>query len=82
MLSYNQGMSQYRLDLYHPDQSDNQPIATTLGVNAARLTVDLWRNVYTLNYEALSLPGGGPPPSGLTEPSVSQWTPCTQGQTC
>lgn len=82
VLSYNQGMSQYRLDLYHPDQSDNQPIATTLGVNAARLTVDLWRNVCTLNYEALSLPGGGPPPSGLTEPSVSQWTPCTQGQTC
>ena len=39
-------------------------IATTLGVNAARLTVDLWRNVYTLNYEALSLPGGGPPHPG------------------
>ena len=60
--------------------SGNQPIATTLDVNAARLTVDFWRNVYTLNYEVLRLPNGNA--AGLTEPSVSLWTPCDQGQTC
>lgn len=73
VLSYHTSSYTYRLDLYHPDQSDNQPIATTTGVNAARLTVDLWRNVYTLNYEVLTLPGGSLP--SLTEPSVSLWTP-------
>ena len=30
VLSFNQNSFQYRLDLYHPEQSDNQPIATTL----------------------------------------------------
>jgi hypothetical protein len=44
-------------------------------MNAARLTVDFWRNVYTLNYDVLRLPGGAFP--GLTEPSVSLWTPST-----
>ena len=80
VLSFNQTSYQYRLDLYHPAQSDNQPIATTLDVNAARLTVDFWRNVYTLNYEVLRLPNGNA--ARLTEPSVSLWTPCALGQTC
>ena len=80
MLSFNQSNFQYRLDLYHPEQTGNQPIATTFDVNAARLTVDFWRNVYTLNYEVLRLPNGNA--AGLTEPSVSLWTPCDLGQTC
>jgi len=80
VLSFNQNTFQYRLDLYHPEQSDSRPIATTFDVNAARLTVDFWRNVYTLNYEVLRLPNGNA--AGLTEPSVSLWTPCAQGQTC
>ena len=73
VLSFNQNSFQYRLDLYHPKQSDTKPIATTLDVNAARLTVDFWRNVYTLNYEVLRLPNGNA--AGLTEPSVSLWSP-------
>ncbi len=80
VLSYNQGSFIYRLDIYHPQQSGSAPIATTQDVNAARLAVDFWRNVYTLNYEVLQLPGGAP--AGLTEPSVSLWTPCAAGQTC
>jgi hypothetical protein len=63
----------FRLDIYHPAQSDTKPICTTRGINAGRLTVDFWRNVYTLNYEVLKLPSGGIP--GRTEPSVSFWVP-------
>ena len=80
VLAYNENTFVYRLDLYHPDQADNNPISTTLNINAARLTVDLWRNVYALNYEVLLLPGGAA--AGLTEPSVSLWTPCDVGRTC
>lgn len=72
VLSRDNGLS-FRLDIYHPGQTGTQPICTTRGVNAARLAVDLWRSVYTLNYEVLRLPGGTLPP--LTEPSVSLWVP-------
>ena len=73
VLACNPATALYRLDIYHPDQPDGTPISTTTGVNAARLTVDFWRNVYTLNYEVLQLPGGAA--AGLTEPSVSLWVP-------
>jgi hypothetical protein len=63
----------FRLDIYHPAQEDAKPICTTVGMNAARLTVDFWRNVYTLNYEVLKLPSGQVP--ATTEPSVSFWVP-------
>ena len=71
VLSRNPESPDFRLDIYHPAQSDTQPTCTTTGINAARLTVDLWRNVYTLNYEVLKLPSGEIPP--ITEPSVSFW---------
>jgi hypothetical protein len=80
VLSFNQNTFVYRLDIYHPDQADSSPIATTMNINAARLTVDFWRSAYTLNYEVLRLPNGNA--AALTEPSVSLWTPCDQGQTC
>jgi hypothetical protein len=73
VLSYNANSFSYRLDIYHPNQSGNQPISHTPNVNAARLTIDYWRNVYTLNYELLTMPNGTP--AGLTEPSVSMWIP-------
>ncbi len=63
----------FRLDIYHEAQSGTQPICTTRGMNAARLTVDFWRNVYTLNYEVLKLPSGQIP--SRTEPSLSFWVP-------
>jgi hypothetical protein len=83
VLSYNQLSYEYVMHVYHPSQADTRPICQTSGVNAARLTVDLWRNVYTLNYEVIgrSNPNNTTPP-GITEPSVSLWTPCNLGQTC
>lgn len=58
----------YRLDLYQP----NGPwLARTTGLNAAKIVVDMWRNLYTLNYESFTGPGG------RTEPSVSTWIPST-----
>ena len=69
--------SVYRLDIYDPNQSGTNPLSTTMGFNAAKLVVDYWRNVYSLNYEVLRLPDGSLPASGITEPSVSQWIPTT-----
>jgi hypothetical protein len=68
--------SVYRLDIYDPDQSGTDPISTTTGFNAAKVTVDYWRNLYSLNYEVLMI-NGSLPPSGVTEPSISQWLPTT-----
>jgi len=70
VLSYNENTFLYRLDIYDPTQAGTTPIATTQHINAAKLTVDFWRNVYTLNYEVLQLPR-----PGITEPTVSLWVP-------
>ena len=58
----------YRLDIYTPE---GDFLSRTTGVAAHRMAVDFWRNVYTLNYEAIAGPGG------RTEPSVSEWIPST-----
>lgn len=68
--------SVYRLDIYDPKSAGSSPLSTTLGLNAAKVTVDYWRTVYSLNYEVLTI-DGNLPPSGVTEPSVSQWIPTT-----
>jgi hypothetical protein len=60
--------SDYRMDIYNPDGTF---LVRTTGVAAARLAVDLWRNVNTLNFETLTGPGG------RLEPSVSEWVPPT-----
>jgi hypothetical protein len=78
VLSYNQGSNLYRLDIYHPGQSGTAPLSTTKNFNAAKLIVDFWRNVYTLNYEVLQLPDGNYP--SVTEPSVSLWSPSLSDQ--
>jgi len=62
----------YTLDIY--DQHGAW-VSATSGVNAGKLTVDLFRNLYTLNYETLKLPSGTVP--SITEPSISQWIPST-----
>lgn len=64
----------HRLDIYHAEQAGAAPICSTVGINAARLAVDFWRSVYTLNYEVLRLPDGNIPAT-LTEPSISLWVP-------
>ncbi len=45
-------------------------LARTTGVAAARLAVDTFRNVYTLNFASVI---GAP----RVEPSLSQWVPST-----
>jgi hypothetical protein len=68
LLYLNQGdaVADYRLDLYAPDGAY---LGGTTGVNAARIAIDAWRNVYTLNFAHLLGPGG------RTEPTLSVWTP-------
>jgi hypothetical protein len=68
--------SVYRLDIYSADQKGSSPVCTTMGFNAAKVTVDYWRNVYSLNYEVLKA-NGALPANGVTEPSISQWIPTT-----
>jgi hypothetical protein len=60
--------TQYNLDIYEPTGAY---LCTTNGLNAAKLVVSLWRDVYALNYQVLL------GPSNRTEPSVSQWIPST-----
>jgi hypothetical protein len=70
ILSYvNNGLevSDYRLDIYTPN---GDFLARTTGVAAARMAVDMFRNVYTLNYETIA-------PAPHLEPSLSQWVPST-----
>ena len=62
-------VSDYRLDIYNPDGSW---LAQTAGLSANKMTVDVWRTLYTLNFEVLSKPDGE-----RTEPSVSIWLPST-----
>jgi hypothetical protein len=84
VLSYRTDTFEYQLNIYHPGQTGTKPVGTTpTAMNAAQLTVDFWRNVYTLNYEVIQRqnPGNQTPPP-VTEPSVSLWTPCNAGQTC
>ena len=66
------GSFEYRLDIYTPE---GDFLARTTGVNAARLAVNYWRDIYTENYEVLKLTDGSLP--NITEPSVSHWIPST-----
>ena len=58
----------YQLDIYQPS---GPWLCRTQGVNAANLTIDMWRNMYTLDYASFQGPGG------RTEPSISTWIPST-----
>lgn len=70
MVSQTQGPPTFLLDIYNPDGSVllDKPQS---GVNAARLTVDQWRSMFTLNYNVVL------GPNARTEPGVSQWQPST-----
>ena len=67
----NDGMTaeDYRLDVYDPQGNF---LTRTTGVAAARMAVDTFRNVYTLNYEVVAN-------APRIEPSLSQWNPSTPG---
>jgi hypothetical protein len=60
-------VAQYLLDIYTPDGSF---LAQTDGLPAGGIAVNLWRTLYTLDFQQIAKPGGG-----RTEPSVSVWTP-------
>jgi hypothetical protein len=55
----------YFLDIYEPQ---GMFLTRTRGVAAARIAVDTFRNVYTLNYETIAN-------APNVEPSLSQWEP-------
>jgi hypothetical protein len=61
---------QFLLDIYNPDGTIllTEPQA---GVNAAKLTVDQWRSMFTMNYTSFLGPGE------RTEPGISTWIPST-----
>lgn len=61
--------SQYRLDLYTPD---GRFLTRTTNFAASKITVDLFRNVYALNYESMA---GSP----RVEPTLSNWLPYSTG---
>jgi len=74
VLSFSNGA--YRLDIYPNDSVSTSPLSTTMNFNIAKIAVDYWRNVYSLNYEVL-MQNGTLPANGVTEPSISQWLPTT-----
>jgi len=63
----------YRLDIYNPDGTPVSADAASHNgiVNGARMTVDQWRTLFTLNYEQMLGASGRP------EPTISQWIPTT-----
>ncbi|MFZ5962598.1 hypothetical protein ACOXXX_06560 [Thalassococcus sp. BH17M4-6] len=67
----------YFLDIYDPlgiwlSRTPDPELSTeATGVNGSRIAVDMWRNLFTLNYQQISGPGG------RVEPSVSMWVPTT-----
>ena len=65
--------SDYRLDIYNPDGTPvaASPTSTNGVVNGARMTVDQWRTLFTVNYEQMTGSDGRP------EPTISQWAPTT-----
>lgn len=58
----------YRLDIYTPN---GLLVSQTVAVNAGKMCVSLWRELFTLNFNIVAGPGG------RTEPSVSEWIPST-----
>ena len=59
----------YLLDIYSPDGSF---LAQTVGLPAGGIAVDLWRTLYSLDFQQIAKPQGE-----RTEPSVSVWVPPT-----
>jgi hypothetical protein len=67
--------SDYLLDIYKPDGSFLVSAMRTQPMPAAKLTVDLFRNLYTLNYEQFNGPVLNNAKVGRVEPTVSELIP-------
>jgi len=69
--------SDFYLELYAPDGSylstipDPAKTSNPQNIVAGKIAVDKFRNLFSLNYEILAKPSGGP------EPSLSHWEPTT-----
>ena len=61
---------QYMLDIYRPDGTMLLNNSLT-GIAAAKMAIDKWRTLWTLNYETFL------GPNNRTEPGVSGWIPST-----
>jgi hypothetical protein len=81
VLSFNTQSGIYRLSVYDNLTRLQQALSVTDGVFAARIGLDHWRDLYTLNYQPITVQSSGAAPA-VTEPSVSLWTPCTLGVSC
>jgi hypothetical protein len=68
VLSRNTASGRYSMDIYTPAGA---LLATTNDMNVAKLAIDLFRNVFTLNFETIQ------PVGGITQPSISEWIPST-----
>ena len=81
--------SDYSMAIYQygTEAPKDNPLVTTPGIPAAKLTVDMWHTVYTLNFDMTTDGTGhhaGPSdsstgPAGRTVPSVSEWLPPLPG---
>jgi hypothetical protein len=80
--------AQYHLTIYQysTERALTNPLVTTSSFSAAKIAVDLWHTVYSLNYE-MTTDGHGKPagpastgtgPAGRTVPSISEWLPPVQ----
>lgn len=74
VLSSNTQTGHYRLSIYDKASQLQQALSVTEGIFAARIGLDHWRDLYTLNYQPITVQGSGAQPA-ITEPSVSLWTP-------
>lgn len=60
----------FQLDIYNPDGSPMLD-APQPGINAGKITVDQYRNLFSLNFNVVI------GPNSRTEPGVSEWIPST-----
>lgn len=74
VLSTNTQSGVYRLSIYDRLAQRQQALSVTEGIFAARIGLDHWRDLYTLNYQPVTVQGSNTKPA-ITEPSVSLWTP-------
>jgi hypothetical protein len=74
VLSTNTQTGVYRLSIYDSLSHLQQALSVTEGILAARFGLDHWRELYTLNYQPITVQSSGAKPA-ITEPSVSLWTP-------
>lgn len=62
----------YQVAIYEPD---GHLLSQTTALSTARMTVDIWRTLFGLDFQIMAKPDGG-----RTEPTVSVWLPSTPNE--